>query len=63
MVKLQACKTCRTIYEGGTKCPECGSTESVDTFKGRINVLNPEESEIAKNLNIKKKGSFAIKLR
>ena len=62
MPKEKACKECRTIYEG-TKCPVCGSTESVDGFKGKIVVLNPEESEIAKKLGINKKGVFATRLR
>ncbi len=62
MAKEKACKQCRTVFEG-SKCPKCGSTEAVDTFKGKIAVLNPEESEIAKNLKITDKGEFAIKLR
>ena len=58
----KACKECKTVYEGA-KCPACGSREFVDTFKGKINVLDPEKSEIAGKLNIKKKGKFAIRLR
>jgi RNA polymerase subunit RPABC4/transcription elongation factor Spt4 len=33
-----------------------------DSFKGKIVVLDPEKSEIAQNLKITKKGSFAVKL-
>ena len=62
MGKEKACRQCRTVYEG-TKCPNCGSTESIDSFKGKIVVLNPEESEIAKELGIDKKGTFAARLR
>tara|TARA_Y100000034_G_scaffold35372_2_gene43374 strand:- start:1990 stop:2178 length:189 start_codon:yes stop_codon:yes gene_type:complete len=62
MVKQKACKICNKIYEGD-KCPKCDSKESTDSFKGRIVVLNPEKSEIAKNINIKDKGNFAIKTR
>ena len=57
----KACKQCRTIYEGN-KCPKCGSEEYSDSFKGRVIIINPEQSEISKNLNIKEKGSYAIKL-
>lgn len=60
--KEKACKECRTVYEG-TKCPNCGSSESVDSFKGKIVVLDPEKSEIAKKLGIVKKGKFAARLR
>ena len=61
MAKEKACRICRTIYEGD-KCPHCGSKEATDGFKGRIEVMNPEQSEIAPKLGIKSKGNFAIKL-
>lgn len=60
--KEKACKQCKAVYEGA-KCPKCGSVESVDGFKGKVAVINSEQSEIAKNLNIKEKGIFAIKLK
>jgi DNA-directed RNA polymerase subunit E" len=62
MVKPKACKICNTIYEED-KCPKCESRESTDNFKGRIVVLNPEQSEIASKLKLKSKGNFAIKTR
>ena len=62
MTKPKACKICNRIYEGN-KCPECATSESTEGFKGRIVVLNPERSEIAKKLNIKTKGNFAIKTK
>jgi DNA-directed RNA polymerase subunit E" len=62
MAKEKACKKCRTIYEG-SKCTSCGSTESVEGFKGNIVVLDPDKSEIAKELGINKKGEFAARLR
>jgi len=63
MPKEKACKLCNRIYESGEKCPECDSKESTESFKGRVIVINPEKSEIARKLNIKKKGNFAIKTR
>ncbi len=62
MAKSKACKICNTIYEGD-KCPKCGSKESTESIKGKIVVLDPEKSEIARNLNLKDKGNFAIKTR
>ncbi len=61
MAKEKACKICKFIYEGSS-CPKCGSHEAADSFKGKVIVIKPEESEIAKNLNIKDKGTYAIKL-
>ena len=59
---VKACKRCRALFEG-SKCPQCESTENADSFKGCVNILDPEQSEIAKNLNLKKRGLFAIRLR
>jgi len=60
--KEKACKHCRMIYEG-TSCPSCQSAENVEGFKGKITIINPEQSEIAKNLGLKGKGVFALRLR
>lgn len=62
MPKQKACKVCNRIYEGD-KCPSCDAKESTESFKGRVVVLNPENSEIAEKLNLKSKGNFAIKTR
>ena len=61
MAKEKACRQCKTIFTGA-KCPKCGSEESRDTFKGRVDIFNPEQSEIAKNMKIKEKGAYAIKV-
>ncbi|HLC31296.1 MAG TPA: transcription elongation factor subunit Spt4 [Candidatus Nanoarchaeia archaeon] len=58
---VKACKACRRLVEGTSRCT-CGSEEFSDSFKGKIAVLRPEESEIAQQLGIKEKGSYAIKL-
>jgi len=57
----KVCKQCKRIYEG-THCPECKSSSYSDSFKGRVIVLKPEQSEIAKKLKIKGKGPYAIKV-
>lgn len=62
MAVEKACKKCRKVFEG-TKCPDCGSEEFTDSFKGKVVILKPEESEIAKNLKITGKGTFAIKVK
>ncbi|MFA5953247.1 MAG: transcription elongation factor subunit Spt4 [Candidatus Pacearchaeota archaeon] len=61
--KEKACKICKTIFESGEKCPKCGSSDYNEGYKGKIIILDPEKSEIAKNINIKEKGTFAIKTR
>lgn len=61
MAKEKACKKCKAIFESGSKCPKCGSEEITDAHKGKVVVVNPENSEIAKKLKIKDKGTFAVK--
>jgi DNA-directed RNA polymerase subunit E" len=60
MPKEKACKKCKAIFTG-SKCPKCGSEEHTETFKGKIDIINPEDSEIAKELKLKDKGDFAIR--
>jgi DNA-directed RNA polymerase subunit E" len=59
--KARICKKCLSFMEGD-KCPLCGSTEFAENFKGKIIMLKPEQSEIAKKANLAKKGVFAIKI-
>lgn len=58
----KACKGCNMIFEG-EKCPGCGGNDATDSFKGKIVVFKPEESEIAQRIKVKKPGTYAIKTR
>lgn len=58
----KVCKKCKIFVEGAN-CPVCNGTDFTETWKGRLVIFRPEESEIAKNLNIKKEGTYAIKTR
>ena len=60
--KQKACLNCRVIFEG-EKCPICGETAFSESFKGRVYIFNPENSEIAKNMKINHKGEFTIKTK
>ena len=59
--KIKACKKCKTIFEDGEKCPKCGSTSFTENWKGRIEIVDPEQSEIAKKLKLTEKGIYAVK--
>ena len=59
--KEKACKDCRLIYEG-ENCPSCGKKEVSDSFKGKVEIVDPEKSEMAQRLKVTKKGVYAIKL-
>jgi len=57
----KACKNCGMIVEGDI-CPVCKSSELTSNWKGLIIVFNPEKSEIAKKLEIKVPGKYALKI-
>ena len=60
MAKQKACRACKRIYEG-EKCPDCGSQEYTEDFKGRVMIFDPENSEIAGKLKVTKTGLYSIK--
>ncbi len=62
MSKQKACKSCATLYDGD-KCPNCQSDSSTESWKGKVIIINPEQSEIAKKMKREKKGGFAIKTK
>jgi DNA-directed RNA polymerase subunit E" len=58
----KVCKTCR-IFTEEPSCPLCKGNQFSNTWQGRINVLNPEKSDIAKKCAITSKGEYAVKVR
>ncbi len=60
MAKL-ACKICKKLVTGD-KCPLHPDAKLVESWKGRIIILNPEKSELAKKMKIIDKGEYAIRL-
>lgn len=54
------CGKCKRLVVG-SKCPICQSSKLIETWKGRIWVLEPEKSEIAKKLGIKSEGEYALR--
>ena len=60
-MKKKICKNCKLFVEG-SECPLCKGNQFVSNFKGRIDVVDVEKSEIAKKMNLKTKGEYAIKI-
>ncbi len=58
----KVCKKCKIFVEKET-CPICHGTDFVNSWKGRISILNLEKSEVGKKLEFKKEGEYAIKTR
>jgi len=59
----KACKKCRFIVSGGGKCPNCGGTELTDKWSSYLIVLDPEKSELAKKIEAKLPGKYALRIK
>ena len=57
----QACKICKQIVTKD-KCPDHPDAKLIENWKGRIIILNPETSELAKKMGVVKKGEYAIRV-
>lgn len=61
MKTLNACKACHLLTEKD-RCPLC-SEQTVNRWQGYVIIRDPERSQIAKKMNIKKPGKYALKVR
>ncbi len=65
MAKIQykACRRCRFLVElDADKCPNCGSEEFTKLWRGYILVIDPSRSLVAKKIDAKIPGAYAIKV-
>ncbi|MGQ9679477.1 MAG: transcription elongation factor subunit Spt4 [Candidatus Bathyarchaeia archaeon] len=61
-MSLKACRECKTITEENL-CPNCKKTDLSEDFEGLLIIIDPEESQIARRMNISKEGRYALKIR
>jgi DNA-directed RNA polymerase subunit E" len=59
----KACRDCHRIIESGRLICVCGSNSMSQDWNGYVAIIDPAESEIAKKLEIKKAGKYALKVR
>uniref|UniRef100_A0A7C2ZCJ0 Transcription elongation factor Spt4 n=1 Tax=Ignisphaera aggregans TaxID=334771 RepID=A0A7C2ZCJ0_9CREN len=60
---LKACMKCKALVKPEEeKCPVCGSTEFTYEWSGIVIIIDPERSDVAKMLNIKTPGRYALKI-
>ncbi len=62
MSRKKVCKTCKIFVEGN-ECPLCKGKQFSVNWQGRVHFLDANKSGIAKKINIKSKGEYAIKCR
>lgn len=58
----KVCRTCRIFVEGD-KCPLCGSTDLTTTHSGAAEIIDPENSIIAKAMGVETGGKYALRVR
>lgn len=58
----KACATCHLITRE-SMCPKCRTSSLSDDFSGLVIMFDVEGSAIAKAMNIKEKGRYALKVR
>ncbi len=58
----KACTNCHFLTKENV-CPKCKLTSLSDDYNGLVIVFDPEGSAIAKTMNIKEKGRFALRVR
>jgi len=58
--KDKTCKECGNLTMDKV-CPICGNNQFLDKHKGKVVVLDCDNSEIAKKVNIGANGKFALK--
>ncbi|RLI09880.1 DNA-directed RNA polymerase subunit E'' [Candidatus Bathyarchaeota archaeon] len=61
-MRPRACRTCKIITEENV-CPICKSTDLSDDFSGLLIILDPENSQLAKKMEIDREGRYALKIR
>ncbi len=60
---MKACKECNLIVKTGKVCPNCGSSKLSSRFSGAAIIVNPEHSKVASEMNVKKKGEYALRVK
>ncbi|MEM4312362.1 MAG: transcription elongation factor subunit Spt4 [Nitrososphaerales archaeon] len=60
-MKERACRNCKTLTLE-KMCPNCKSSDLSEDWSGLIVILDPENSIVAKTLQITKSGRYALKV-
>jgi len=59
-----ACRECHRVNDGNAQsCDLCGSSSLTDDWAGYVIITDPENSEIAEEMNVTEAGSYALKVR
>lgn len=59
------CRDCHAVVDDADAeiCHACGSSSLTDDWDGYVIVLHPDESEIAREMEVTEPGKYALKVR
>jgi DNA-directed RNA polymerase subunit E" len=60
---MRACRNCRFIVNDEKECPQCKGVDLSEKFSGQVIIVRPEQSEVAKLVNVTAKGMYAISVK
>ena len=63
--KRLVCRDCHTVIEDADAetCPNCTSSSLTEDWSGYVIIVHPEESEIAREMEVTTPGKYALKVR
>ena len=61
-MKKKACRKCKYFVKGN-ECPACKNNQFSTNWQGRVYILDPVKSNIAKKVDMTFAGEYAIKVR
>ncbi|MFC6940164.1 transcription elongation factor subunit Spt4 [Salinirubellus sp. GCM10025818] len=65
MANRLVCRECHRVLEvsEGDQCPVCGSNSLTEDWAGYVIIAHPEDSEIAREMEVDEPGKYALKVR
>jgi DNA-directed RNA polymerase subunit E" len=62
MAADKACTKCRAMVDGSA-CLVCGNSDLTKSWEGQIFIFAPDNSEVAKAIDAKVPGRYALKIK
>ncbi|WP_254766606.1 transcription elongation factor subunit Spt4 [Salinilacihabitans rarus] len=58
------CRECHLVNQANAEtCENCGSSSLTEDWAGYVVIAHPEESEIAREMQVDRPGAYALKVR
>jgi DNA-directed RNA polymerase subunit E" len=65
MATRLVCRECHRVLDANDQqqCPACGSNSLTEDWAGYVIIAHPDESEIAREMEVTEPGKYALKVR